>query len=110
MRARTITVMIAMGLLTACVPTRQDYDTYVTLLQGSSRARNEAIKDCANGFDANARRIFGLLTDASDKNAPRVACSRFVNAVISGRATYDDIVDIKRHRPSPKLIKILQGR
>lgn len=110
MRARIVIVMIAIGLLTACAPTRQEYDAYVTLLQGSPRARNEAVNVCARDFNANDRHNFGLLTNASDKDAPRVGCSRFVAAVASGRATYDDLVDIKRHRPSAKLVKILQGR
>ncbi|MBB2753131.1 UNVERIFIED_ORG: hypothetical protein GGI57_003841 [Rhizobium aethiopicum] len=110
MRARIVTVMIAMGLLTACVPTRQDYDTYVTLLQGSSRARNEVIKDCATGFDANGRRGAGLVTNVSDKDAPRVACERFVAALVSGRITYDDVVNVRQRRFTPKIIKIFQGR
>ncbi|MBB2674797.1 UNVERIFIED_ORG: hypothetical protein GGE44_004379 [Rhizobium esperanzae] len=110
MRARTITVLIAMGLLTACVPTRQDYDAYVTLLQGSSRARNEATKDCVRGFDGKSSRNLGILTNTSDKDAVRVGCDRFIAAVVSGRATYDDVIDIKRQRPTPKIIKIFQGR
>ncbi|MBX4984067.1 hypothetical protein [Rhizobium lentis] len=110
MRAHTATIMIAMGLLTACVPSRQDYDAYVTLLQGSSRARNEVVNDCAKGFDANGRRGAGLVTDVSDKDAPRVACERFVAALVSGRITYDDVVDVKQHRFTPKIIKIFQGR
>ena len=110
MRARTVTIMIAIGLLTACVPTRQDYEAYVTLLQGSSRARSEVVKDCAKGFDANGRRGAGLVTSVSDKDAPRVACERFVAALVSGRLTYDDVVDVRQHRFTPKVIKIFQGR
>jgi len=110
MRAHTVIVTIAMGLLTACTPSRQDYDAYVTLLQGSPRVRNEAVNLCVKDFNPNARHAFGLVTNASDKDAPRVACSRFMAAIVSGRATYDDLVDIKRQRPTSKLIKILQGR
>ncbi|MBY5542542.1 hypothetical protein HFO60_21400 [Rhizobium leguminosarum] len=110
MRASILTVLIATGLLTACTPTRQDYDALVTLLQGSSRAKNEAVKECVRGFDGRTTRNFGLLTNTSDKDAARVGCNRFVAAIASGRATYDDVVDIKRHRPTPKLIKIFQGR
>ncbi|ANL27776.1 hypothetical protein AMC90_CH01951 [Rhizobium phaseoli] len=110
MRVRTITIFIATGLLTACVPTRQDYDAYVTLLQGSSRAKNEAVKDCVRGFDGKSTRNLGLLTNTSDKDAVRVGCDRFIAAVVSGRATYDDVVDIKGQRLTSKTIKIFQGR
>ncbi|MDF0697942.1 hypothetical protein PYR71_15835 [Rhizobium sp. MC63] len=110
MRAHAVTMMVAAGLLTACVPTRQDYDAYVTLLQGSARARSEAVKDCAKGFDASGRRGAGLVTNVSDKDAPRVACERFVADVVSGRITYDDVVDVKQRRFTPKIIKIFQGR
>ena len=110
MPTRTIIVLIAMALLAACVPTRQEYDSFVTLTQGSARARNEAVNICVKSFDANARRSAGIVTNASDKDAPRVACNRLLAAMISGRATYDDFVDIKSHRYTPKLIKISQGR
>lgn len=110
MPTRTIIVLIAMALLAACVPTRQEYDSFVTLTQGSARARNEAVNICVKSFDANARRNAGIVTNASDKDAPRVACNRLLTAMISGRATYDDFVDIKSHKFTPKLIKIFQGR
>ncbi|MFS2174876.1 hypothetical protein ACCC98_02745 [Rhizobium pisi] len=34
----------------------------------------------------------------------------FVAAVVSGRITHDDVVDVKQHRFIPKIIKIFQGR
>ncbi|MFS2180139.1 hypothetical protein ACCC98_30010 [Rhizobium pisi] len=110
MRARTATILLSIALLTGCVPTQQDYDATVTLLQGSARARNEVIKDCSKGFDANGRRVAGIVTNVSDKDAPRVACQRYLAAITSGRANYQDFLDIKAHRFTPKLIKIFQGR
>ncbi|RUM27603.1 hypothetical protein EFQ99_01490 [Rhizobium vallis] len=110
MRARTATIMISLALLAGCVPTQQDYDAAVTLLQGSARARNEVVRDCSKGFDANDRRVAGIVTNVSDKDAPKVACQRYLSAMVSGRVTYQDFLDIKAHRFSPKLIKIFQGR
>lgn len=110
MRARTATIMISMALLAGCAPTQQDYDATVTLLQGSARARNEFVKVCTKDFDANARRAAGIVTNVSDNDAPRIACQRYLTAAISGRATYQDLLDIKAHRFTPKLIKIFQGR
>ncbi|MBB4233909.1 hypothetical protein GGD57_000447 [Rhizobium esperanzae] len=110
MRARTATIMISIALLAGCAPTQQDYDATVTLLEGSARARNEFVKVCARDFDANQRRTAGIVTNVSDKDAPRVACQRYLAAAISGRATYQDLLDIKAHRFTPKLVKIFQGR
>ncbi|WP_064692088.1 hypothetical protein [Rhizobium aegyptiacum] len=110
MRARTATIMMSIALLAGCAPTQQDYDATVTLLQGSARARSEFVKACAKGFDANERRTAGIVTSVSDKDAPRVACQRYLAATISGRATYQDLLDIKTRRFTPKLIKIFQGR
>ncbi|MBX5150505.1 hypothetical protein HJB78_05785 [Rhizobium lentis] len=110
MRARTATIMISMALLAGCAPTQQDYDATVTLLQGSARARNEFVKVCTKDFDANARHAAGIVTNVSDNDAPRIACQRYLTAAISGRATYQDLLDIKAHRFTPKLIKIFQGR
>jgi hypothetical protein len=36
--------------------------------------------------------------------------SGFVAAIVSGRITFDDVVDVKQHRIIPKIIKIFQGR
>ncbi|UVD59131.1 hypothetical protein NE852_11495 [Rhizobium sp. Pop5] len=110
MRARTATIMISVALLAGCAPTQQDYDAIVTLLQGSARARNQFVNDCSKGFDANERRNAGIVINVSDKDAPRIACQRYLAAALSGRATYQDLLDIKAHRFTPKLIKIFQGR
>ncbi len=110
MRTRIALTLIAAGFLAGCVPTEQQYASLVTAMQGSKRMRTEAVAECAKGFNSEGRRNGGMVLDVADKDAPRLACSRYVNAMVSGRANYQDLLDLKNHRFTPKLIKIFQGR
>ena len=83
------------------------------MLQGSPRARTEVLNMCVkrmSATDAAWHRNAAIVMNVAEKDAPRVACNRLLAAMISGRATYDDFVDIKSHKFTPKLIKIFQGR
>ncbi len=48
--------------------------------------------------------------NVAEKDAPKIACSRYTKAIVSGSVTYQDMLDIQNRRYTPKLIKIFQGR
>jgi hypothetical protein len=110
MRAYIAMTLIATGFLAGCAPTEQEYGAIVTALQGSKRLRTEIVSECAKNFNSEGRRSAGIILDVADKDAPRLACSRYLNAVVSGRVTYQDMLDVKNRRYTPKLVKIFQGR
>lgn len=113
MRIYIAMTLLAAGLLTGCAPTEQEYDSAITMLQGSERARSQVLDDCIkrlSSSDRTARHNAAIVMDVADKDAPRLACSRYLKAMVSGRATYQDMLDIQNRRYTPKLIKIFQGR
>ena len=113
MRAYIAMTLISTGLLAGCAPTEQEYDATVTMLQGSPRARTEVLNMCIkrmSATDAAWHHNAAVVMNVSDKDAPRVACSRYLKALVSGRATYQDTLDLSNRRYTPKLVKIFQGR
>jgi len=95
------------------VPSEQEYNATVTMLQGSPRARTEVLDMCVkqmSATDATWHHNAAVVMNVSEKDAPRVACSRYLKALVSGRATYQDTVDLKNRRYTSKLVKIFQGR
>ena len=113
MRATIAITLIATGLLAGCAPSQQQYDAAITVLQGSERARTEVLNDCVkrlSASDATWHHNAAVVMNVSEKDAPRLACSRYMKAIVSGRATYQDMLDIQNRRYTPKLIKIFQGR
>ncbi|MBB3656454.1 hypothetical protein FHX15_001682 [Rhizobium sp. BK650] len=113
MRATIAMILIATGLLAGCAPSEQQYDAAVTMLQGSQKARTELLNDCTKAMsakDATWHHNAAVVMNVSDKDAPRVACNRYIKAMVSGRATYQDALDMQNRRYTPKLIKIFQDR
>ncbi|XAZ21751.1 hypothetical protein LVY75_23350 [Sinorhizobium sp. B11] len=112
MRA-TIAITLIAGLLAGCAPTQQEYQATVTALQGSPRLRTEALNNCVqrlSRLDKSTLHDGAVLMNVSDKDAPRVGCARMQKALVSGRATYQDAVDITNNRMTPRVIKIFQDR
>lgn len=113
MRAYIAMTLIASGLLTGCVPTEKQYDAAVRVLRGSERERNGLLDECIRrlGFsDKKARHNAAVVMNVAEKDAPKIACSRYTKAIVSGSVTYQDMLDIQNRRYTPKLIKIFQGR
>ncbi|MBB3590556.1 hypothetical protein FHX08_000900 [Rhizobium sp. BK529] len=112
MRAYISLTLIATGLLTGCVPTEKQYDAAVRVVRGSESQRNGLLDECIRqvGFsDKKARHNAAVALNVADKDAPKAFCSRYTNAIVSGDITYQDTLDIKNHRYTPKLIKIFRG-
>jgi hypothetical protein len=104
------TIVLSLLILGGCVPSKQEFDTIATTVQGSAKARKLALSQCMKPWTPRQRREAAIIIDSSEKDAPKLVCSRIVEAVRSGRLEYADAVDIKRRRFTPKLVKILQGR
>ncbi len=102
--------LFSIAILAGCAPSKQEYAAIVTTVQGSAKARQFAMKECAANWTAQQRKDASIIIDSSEKDAPRLACARFVEAVRSGKLEYQDAVDFKRRRLTPRLIKIFQGR
>ncbi|MBB3980029.1 hypothetical protein GGQ64_005276 [Rhizobium azooxidifex] len=109
-RTHILTLMLSFGILAGCAPSEKEYEAIVTTLQGSAKARQFAISECVKGFSTSQRRAAAIIIDSTEKNAARVACTRAVEAMRSGRLTYADAVDMKKGKFTPKLVKIVQGR
>ena len=69
---------------------------------------NECIRQLGLS-DTKARHNAALFLNVAEKDAPKIACGRYTNAIVSGDITYQDMLDIKNHRYTPKLIKIFRG-
>jgi len=113
MRATIAITLIAAALLAGCAPTEKQFDAAITVLQGSERARNDLLDDCIRRLsfsDKKTHHNAAVVMNVADKDAPKVACSRYTKALVSGRATYQDLLDLQNRRYTPKLIKIFQGR
>lgn len=112
MRAYIALTLIATGLLTGCVPTEKQYDAAVRVARGSKSERNGLLNECIRQLglsDEKARHNAALFLNVADKDAPKIACNRYTNAIVSGDITYQDMLDIRNHRYTPKLIKIFRG-
>lgn len=105
--------MIAAALLAGCAPTEKQFDAAITVLQGSERARNELLDDCIRRLsfaDKKTHHNAAVVMNVADRDAPKTACSRYTKALVSGRATYQDLLDLQNQRYTPKLVMIFQGR
>jgi hypothetical protein len=54
--------------------------------------------------------VMAALTNSSVSSVKTVVCRRIVTAVSSGRLSYADYRAYMAGRPTPNLIRILQGR
>jgi hypothetical protein len=98
--------------VSGCAPTREEFSSAHTLLEGSPRIRTERISDCIK-----KPRTEKWIKDISDlTNAPKgkekiVLCNRLYNGLATGRLTYEDIKSAYGTDPlAPNLIRVLQGR
>lgn len=107
----TIAFFIAITVAAGCAPSQQQFEAERETLRGSVKAQQYAFGKClTNGWNSRALRAAALLLDTTEKAAPRLACTRVMSAMKSGRLEYADAVAFKQGRPTPEMIKILQGR
>lgn len=109
-RACLTSILLALSVLAGCAPSKQEYAAIQETVRGSAKARKLAMSQCLKDWSSSSRRNASIILDVSEKDAPRLACARTIEAVRSGKLEYQDIVDIKRGNVTPKLVKMLQGR
>ncbi|WP_341487063.1 hypothetical protein [Pararhizobium sp. A13] len=109
-RKYTTAFMLTLALLAGCAPSKQEFAVIVETVQGSAKARQLAMKECTANWTPQQRKEASIVIDSSEKDAPRLVCSRFVEAIRAGRVDYNDAVDIRRKNWTPKLVRIFQGR
>ncbi|OQP86515.1 hypothetical protein BTR14_10940 [Rhizobium rhizosphaerae] len=105
-----IATLCAMTVLAGCAPTQQQFLAMQETVRGSAKARQLALESCMKDARPGDIKAAAIVIDSSEKAAPRLVCSRLIEALRSGRMTYADLVDLKQGRPTPKLIRIIQGR
>ncbi len=91
--------------------TQERYEAVSTALEGSAALRAETIKECTNG-EWNRKTVEGLalVMDVSENKVPHLACQRAVNAIASGKLSYEDLVKVRRGHITAKIVRIMQGR
>lgn len=106
-----VSLVVAMAVLTACAPSRQQYDVVQTALEGSPAYRAKSLSIClSQNWSDKALQEAALLMSVPKPKAKKLVCSRITSALSSGRLTHDDVKAIYRGQPTPNVIKILQGR
>lgn len=111
---KKIMFVLLCGLaVSGCTTTRENYETGAAALAGSKSLRNDVTQKCiahARYSNPRARHNAALVMDVNDSQVDRLACSRMVNAVASGRLSYEEATALHYGRLTPKIVKILQGR
>lgn len=110
--SRCLSVFALCLALTGCM-TQEKYEAVSTALEGSASLRAKTINDCSaksSDWTKSATETAALLLEVPASKAPRLACQRTVNAVASGKLTYQDVIKMRRGEITPKLVRILQGR
>lgn len=108
-----IVIILATTLVLAgCATEREKYDVVQTALEGSPQLRSKAVTNCVQRMKPTRENLETLaaLARTSTSSAKRVVCQRMIAAISSKRMTYADLNAMMRGRPSPKVIRILQGR
>lgn len=106
---RTVAIgMIALGL-TGCM-TEEKYEATSTALQGSASLRAKTIEICARNWNTKSLEAAALLLDVPQSKAARLVCHRSVDAIASGKLTYQDVNRMRQGDITAKMVRIMQGR
>jgi hypothetical protein len=104
-------LLTGIAILAGCAPSQQQFEAASEMIRGSKKAEQYAMQEClTKGWTKKNVYAASVMLDVSVKAAPRVACTRVISAMKSGRLQYADAMAFKRGRPSPETIKMLQGR
>ncbi|WP_230835427.1 hypothetical protein [Rhizobium sp. C1] len=113
---KKIAVLLLCGLaVSGCttVPSKTNFETGAAALAGSKRLRSETTEKCiahAHLSSPQTRHNVALLLDVKDSEADRAACTRMINAVASGRLSYEEVAQMRLGHMSPRVVRILQQR
>jgi hypothetical protein len=112
LRRISVLVGVALLVLAGCAVSQEKYETAQVALDGSPKLRSMAVADCVKKANPSKRdmEVMAALTNSSVSSVKTVVCRRIVTAVSSGRLSYADYRAYMAGRPTPNLIRILQGR
>lgn len=112
MKITHLTAMtLGIALLSGCVATKDQFETYQTVVQGSGRARQVELKQCLTMKPSQLElRNMALIVDAPENKAVSIICHRVMKGIVSGTLTYDDYLKAQHGTLTPKLIKVVQAR
>ena len=101
--------------LAGCNTVSEDqWNTAQTAFSGSSSLRAHAIQDCVANqkhLSFTKKKMLADLTGASIDKYPTILCSRVINAISSGRMTYEDYKKSeKSDADNSNVVRIMQGR
>lgn len=103
-------VILTTVAVSGCGPTKPQFDAVVEVMKGSKSARDRVTADCIAKFNPKGLKGAALVLDVPEKDAKKLACSRLVAAMTDGRLNYDDLQSMLRNKPTPKIVRALQGR
>lgn len=113
LKIRTIAAMAIVAFALAGCMTEEKYEAATTALQGSGSLRAKTIERCVGKpghWSKTTVEAAALVMDVPESRAPSLACQRTVNAMASGRLTYQDMEKLRRGDITAKMVKIMQGR
>jgi uncharacterized protein YceK len=108
-----VVLILAVTLaLAGCAPSQERFDAVQTALEGSPKMRSKAVEDCVKRIRWSKKQleISVALTNSTTATVKTVTCQRVIAAIASKRLDYGDIRDLMAARPTPKLVRVLQGR
>jgi hypothetical protein len=103
----------SLAAMAGCSMSKTQYNTVQTSLSGSAQMRSATVSGCVERQSRRPladRQSLASLMNVPVNAAPRTACRRMVNGLSSGELTHEDMRSIQRGRPTPNLIRVLQGR
>ena len=103
-------VLLAAVVMSGCAPTKPQFDVAVETMKGSKKARDKVTADCIAKFNRKGVEGAALVLDVPERDAKRVACQRIVAAMTDGRLSYEDLQAMMRGKPTPKIVRVMQGR
>ncbi|WP_442581442.1 hypothetical protein ACSBOB_05460 [Mesorhizobium sp. ASY16-5R] len=112
MKRISILAGVALLALAGCTMSKEKYEVAQTALDGSPKLRSMVVADCVRKAHPSKKEmeILAALTNSSVATVKTVVCRRVVAATASGRLSYADYQAFVAGRPTPKVIRILQGR
>jgi hypothetical protein len=108
----SILVGVALLALAGCTMSKEKYEVAQTALDGSPKLRSMAVAECVKKANPSKREmeLMVALTNSSMSSVKTVVCRRIFAAMSSGRLSYADYQAFVAGRPTPKVVRILQGR
>ncbi len=105
-----LTPILLVTALSACAPTRAQYDALQTTLEGSPKARAQVTANCTRKhWSAEKTGNLARLMNVPEKRAKSTFCNRLHGGLASGRITYEDVKSVWS-TPTSNMIRVMQGR